>query len=118
MKHIKNNYLMRVITDLKTLAIENKVPFWKKVATELERPTNTKREVNIFKLEKYAKEGDLVLVPGKVLGTGDLTKKLTIVALSLSESAKDKILAAKGEILTIEQLMEKNPKASKVKLMG
>ena len=118
MKRIKNNQLMRVINDLKTLAIEKKVPLWKRVATELERPSKDKREINIFKLEKHVKEGDIVVVPGKILGTGNLTKKITVVAWSLSDSAKEKIISANGEILTIEKLMETNPQGSKVKLMG
>lgn len=118
MKGIKHNELMQVINNLKILAIENKVPLWKRVAVELEKSSRQKREVNIFKLEKHSKEGDVIIVPGKILGTGDLTKKITVAALSISEAAKEKIVAAKGEVISIQTLMDKNPKASKVKLMG
>jgi len=115
---VKNNETARVINDLKILAIEKKVPLWKRVATELEKPSKNRRQVNLFKIEKYSKDGDVVLVPGKILGTGNLTKKITIVAMSLSESAKEKILAAKIKIMTMDELMEKNPQGNKVKLMG
>lgn len=118
MKRIKNNEIMQVINDLKVLAIENKVPLWKRVAVELEKPSRQKREVNLFKLDKHSKEGDVIIVPGKVLGTGEMSKKITVAALSLSESAKEKILAANGNVISIKELMQKNPKGSKVKIMG
>lgn len=114
----KNNQLMQVIVEMKTLAIQQKVPLWKRIATELEKPTRNRREVNIFKLEKHTKDGDIVVIPGKLLGTGDLTKKLTVAAVSLSESAKEKILAAKGEVITLEEMISKNPKGARVKIMG
>ncbi len=118
MKGIKNNQLARVIVDLKTLAIEKKVPLWKRIATVLEAPLSNRPEVNIFKLQKHLEDGDTVIVPGKVLGTGDLTKKINVVALSLSETAKQKIIDAKGSIMTIEELMSKNPQGKKVRIMG
>jgi len=57
-------------------------------------------------------------VPGKVLGTGEISKKITIAAHTFSSSACDKILNAKGEILTISELIKKNPKGSKVRILG
>jgi large subunit ribosomal protein L18e len=114
----KNNQLSRVIIDLKTLAIEKKVPLWKRIAVELEKPTRRRREVNVYKLEKYTEIGDVIVVPGKVLGSGNLTKKITVAAVSISESAKEKIVEAKGQVMSIEELMKKNPAGSKVKIMG
>lgn len=118
MERVKNNQVMRVINDLKVLAIEKKTPLWKRLAVELDKPSRQLREVNVFKLEKHASEGDIIVVPGKVLASGNLTKKLTVAALTLSEAAKEKILAAKGEVLTIEELMNKNPQGKKVRIMG
>ena len=65
---------------------------------------------NVRDLEKHFESGDTVdidvlvklgLVPNaklglKVLGTGDITKKLTVVAAAFSASAKAKIEAAGG----------------------
>ncbi len=118
MNRIKNNQLMDLITALKTIAIKNKKALWKTVAIELSKPTRNKREVNIYKLEKYAKEGETIIVPGKVLGTGALSKKLTVAALQFSESAKQKIQSTKGEVMSIEELMKKNPHAKGVRIMG
>jgi len=118
MDRIKNDQLMGLVTALKTLAIEKKKALWKTIAVELTKPTKNKREVNIYKLEKYTKEGDIIIVPGKVLGTGALSKKLTVAALQFSESAKQKIQSNKGDVLSIEELMKKHPNAKGVRIMG
>lgn len=68
--------------------------------------------VSLFRLEKHFKEGDLVnkknlfekkLIgslkkPVKILGGGNLTKKLTVEAEKFSKSAQAKIEKAKGKI--------------------
>jgi len=92
MKHIKKNQqLIELLQLLKKTAIENKVGVWKRVATDLEKPTRKKRLVNVYKIEKYAKDDEIVVVPGKVLGTGDFTKKITVAAYSFSTDAQNKI---------------------------
>ena len=116
MKKIKNNQVMELISELKKLAIEKESKLWKRIATELERSTRSRREVNVYKLDKYAKEGETIIVPGKVLGSGNLSKKITVAALSFSDSAKDKITSNKGEALSILEIMKKDPKS--VRIMG
>lgn len=118
MKRIKTNQTQQLIASLKTLAIKENKPLWKRVATELEKPTRQRREVNIYKLESYAKDGETIIVPGKILGNGVLSKKLVVAALAISASAEDKIHSQKGEVLSIEELMKKNPQANKVRIMG
>ncbi|MCF7798636.1 50S ribosomal protein L18e [Candidatus Woesearchaeota archaeon] len=114
----KNEQMTALITALKTLAIQKESKLWKRIATDLEKATRARREVNVYKIDTFAKEGEIVIVPGKVLGSGALSKKITVAALSFSESAKDKILANKGEVLTITELMQKNPQGNKVRVMG
>lgn len=118
MNRIKNDQVAELIASLKTASIKNEVAIWKRIAVELEKSAQLKREVNIYKLEKNAKDGEVVIVPGKVLGSGVLSKKVTVAALSFSDSAKDKILSAKGEVLSIAELLKNNPKGSKVRIMG
>lgn len=64
-------------------------------------------EVNLYKLEKFCKDGDVVIVPGKVLGSGKLTKKIIIYALGFSNSAKEKIISSGGKALKLTELKEK-----------
>jgi len=118
MNRIKNDQVESLITTLKTLAIKNKRPMWKTLAVELSKPSRQKREVNIYKLERYAKDGEVIVVPGKVLGTGVLSKKITVAALQFSQSAIQKIQQTKGSVLSIEELMKKYPNAESVRIMG
>ncbi len=89
-------------------------PIAKRVAKDLERPRRIRRVVNLFKIDKYANEGDIVIVPGKVLGVGDLTKKITISALSYSKSALEKIKASGSKVIPLEE----GVKQKGVKLIG
>ncbi len=113
----KNEQLALLIRELKKLAIEQNVRLWKRVAEDLEKPTRQRRVVNVFKIDKFARPGEIVLVPGKVLGVGDLTHEVTVAALSFSEEARRKINSS-GKALSIAELMKNNPKGEKVRIIG
>jgi len=113
-----NLELVGLIQLLRKQSNEQKVKLWKRIADDLEKPTRQRREVNLFNIEKHTKENDLIIVPGKVLGTGDLNHKVTVAAFNFSGSAIEKIKKAKGECLTIPEIMDKNPKAQKLRIMG
>lgn len=109
-----NVYLRKLIRRLK----KTKVPIWMRIAEELEKPRRKRREVNLSKINKYTKEGDIVVVPGKVLGYGFLDHKVIVSAWRFSEKAKEKIIEIGGEAISIEELLERNPKGSNVKIIG
>jgi len=113
-----NVHLRRLIHYLRKKARENKAPAWRRVAELLERPSRIRPEVNLSKVNRYTKEGDAVVIPGKVLGSGVLTHKVVVAAFAFTKKAKEKIEAAGGEALTIPQLVERNPKGSGVKILG
>ena len=114
---MKNTHLIGLVQKLKELSSKESVPLWKRIALELEGSTRRQRVVNISKIQRYAKDGEIILVPGKVLGTGDFNKKLSVVAYKFSDSAKKKLAENKCDT-SIEELMKKNPKGSKVRIMG
>ena len=58
-----------------------------------------------------------VFVPGKVLGTGDLDKKLDVGAFSFSAAARSKIEPAGGKALTVEEFVRQYPQGSGVALV-
>lgn len=120
MKHTykTNPQLLDLISGLKTKSREKEVYFWRDIALRLEKPSRNYPEVNLSRLNRHTKENELVLVPGKVLGAGELQHKLTVAALSFSGSARSKIAAAGGACLSIQELMVKNPEGSKVRIMG
>ncbi len=114
MKRTKNTELARTIATLKQAAIEKQRPLWKRIATDLEKPSRQRRVVNLWKLDQYAKEGETIVVPGKVLGDGELTKQVVVAAHSFSSEAKKKLKSA----LTIEELLKKNPDGKGVRILG
>jgi len=109
--------LRRLIRTLRKKSNEEEVSIWKDVAWRLEKPRRQKAEVNVSRINRYTKEGDTVIVPGSVLGAGKLEHRVTVAAWKFSETAKKKIKAAGGEVLTIEELVERNPKGSGVLIM-
>jgi large subunit ribosomal protein L18e len=114
---MKNQHTEALIRSLKKTSSEQQVPLWKRIAEDLERPTRQRRIVNIFKIDASVQEGDTIIVPGKVLGEGDLTKKVTVAAYAFSDEAKAKI-AKSGRVLSIAELLKSNPKGQKVKILG
>jgi len=113
----KNEQLQQLIAALKKQSIEQKVGVWKRIALELERPTRQQRAVNLSRIEKYAKENDVVIVPGKLLGGGVLKKKVTIVAFNYSKSTIQK-LGNNTSVMSIEEALKKYPKGNNIRIIG
>tara|TARA_Y100000310_G_C20661634_1_gene805120 strand:- start:1994 stop:2356 length:363 start_codon:yes stop_codon:yes gene_type:complete len=112
-----NMHIRALITRLQEKSRSEGIALWRRIANDLNKPSRQRREVNVYKIDKSAREGETVIVPGKVLSVGELTKPLEVAALSFSEGAFKKI-NAKGKTLTISELLEKNPKGSKVRIVG
>jgi len=113
-RKIETVELKNLIYDLKTLGREKNVKLWRSIAKNLERPRRIRRTVNIAKIEKYCKEGETALIPGKVLSMGELKKDIKVAAYQFSDKAKNKI----KDHLTIQELMEKNPEGKKVRIIA
>ena len=114
---MKHEQLEELIRELKKNSIENKVKIWKRLAVDLESSTRRRSEVNLFKIEKFSNPDEIIVVPGKVLGTGELTKKVKVAAFNFSDSAYQKI-KAKGDAMSILELVKSNPKGKKVRILG
>ena len=90
---------------------------WLGIASLLSAPRKLKIYVNLEKIEKESKEGDTIIVPGKVLSQGDISKKIRIAALSFSQQAREKLKNRKCEIVTIKEEISKNKEAKGVKIL-
>lgn len=112
-----NPNLVNLINVLIKNGYERNAMIWVAVAKRLAKPTRRMAEVNISKINRYTKKGDTVVVPGKVLGCGNLDHSVVVSAFKFSKSAKEKIEKI-GKVMTIEELMKKNPKGKGVKIMG
>jgi large subunit ribosomal protein L18e len=113
-----NPELISLIRDLKKKSREKQTKLWRSLAERLSDSKRSRIAVNISRLNRYTKEGDTVAVPGKVLGAGKADHPMTIAAFAFSDSAQSKIRKAKGNCLSIRDLMEKNPEGTNVKIMG
>jgi len=95
---------------------KQKAPIWMEASTLLSGPTSNRVEVNLGRISRIAAAGDAVFVPGKVLGTGVVERKLVVGAFAFSAGAKSKIEASGGSALTIGEFLKKYPKGSGVRL--
>lgn len=102
---------------VKTIIEAKKKKNWLGVAASLSSPRAKRINMNLDKINEEAKEGETVIIAGKVLSQGELNKKIKVVALSFSEMAKEKISKAKGETLTILEEIKKNPDAKNVRFL-
>ena len=99
---------------VETIILLKKNKAWKKIANLLSRTKRKQIKANLDEIDKKAEEGDTIIVPGKVLGVGKLTKKLVIVAFSFSQRAREKL---KGKVRTIKEEIKNNPKAEGIKVL-
>ena len=113
-----NPLLMELVSELKKRSIEQKVNIWKRIASDLEKPSRQRRIVNLSSIDKYTKENETIIVPGKVLGAGNLNHKLTISAFQFSESAKEKITKAGSTIAPLLELSKEKPDGKKIRIIG
>ena len=113
-----NQNVKRLILELNRASASESAPIWKRVADDLAMSSRNHRVINLSRLNHVAQSSQTLIIPGKVLGTGDVPTKLTVAALSFSKSAQHKIAEAQGKCITIEQLMKNNPKGSNLRIIG
>ena len=90
---------------------------WRTVAKQINAPLRSKKVLNVDQLNLLANEGETIVIASKVLGSGVLTKKITVGALNYSNEAKRKITAAGGKALSIDELWSKNPKGTNIRIL-
>lgn len=95
-----------------------KAPLWSRIADDLERPTRQRREVNLSSIGRNTNANEVVIVPGKVLGSGALPHAVTVAAWSFSEGARKRIADAKGKCLSINELLKSHPDGKNVRILG
>ena len=113
-----NPLLSDLVRELKKRSIEQDVNIWKRIASDLEKPSRQRRVVNLSRIDRYTKDNETIIVPGKVLGTGSLNHKLTISAFQFSESAKEKITKAGATIAPLLELSREKPDGKKIRIIG
>ncbi len=110
--------VIQMAKELKKASTKNDAPIWAKLAEYALKPSVARRDINLYKISKLTEDNDTVVFPGKVLGTGSVSHKITICSFSISESAATKILESGGELISFSELIKKNPTGKGVVLLG
>jgi len=102
---------------VKTILLAKKNNKWLEVAKILSGPRKRWININLEEIDKQTQDGEKVVIPGKVLSQGEITKKIKIVALDFSERAREKLLNSKREISSIIEEIQKNPETKGIKIL-
>ncbi|MCX8204105.1 MAG: 50S ribosomal protein L18e [Candidatus Nezhaarchaeota archaeon] len=113
-----NPQLRRLVFYLRKSWRAHGAKIWLDVAKRLAKPRRRRVAVNVSRINRYTSSGDVVVVPGKVLGAGFLDHPVTVAAFSFTKSAREKVTQVGGRCLSIQELVELNPKGSGVKIIG
>ena len=94
-----------------------KTPAWNKYARLLSQSTRKHSSVNLEEIDRQTSMGDTVLVPGKVLSVGEITKRIKICSFGISKEAVERLSKTRSEWISILDEIKKNPKAEGVKII-
>ena len=95
-----NQVGIQMVKELKKASAKNDAPIWVRLAKLALKTSSSKRAVNLTQINDVTKEGEVIVVPGKILGTGNVSHKITLSSFSISNSAAKKLLN-QGEILLV-----------------
>jgi large subunit ribosomal protein L18e len=116
MKHkITNPELIHTIKTLKRRFNETEAALWNDLAKRLIK--NKHDSTNLSNINRNTKMNDIIAVPGKVLGAGKINHPLKVAAFNFSKKAREKIINAGGECLTLLELSNRNIKSSDIKII-
>ena len=113
-----NQHLAVLIAQLKKESHAAEAGIWKRIASDLERATRSRRVVNLSRINRVAAKDETIIVPGKVLGGGNVDHSVVVAAFSFSKKAKEEIEKAAGKCITIPELVKQNPKGKDVRIIG
>lgn len=113
-----NQVVIQMAKELEAASKRNKAPIWSKLAEMSLKPTSARRVLNLGQIDKFVKDNDVVVVPGKVLGTGNISHKITLCPFSISTTGAKKITASGGKIVDFAHIIKSNPTGKGVKIVG
>jgi len=110
--------LLQTIKLLNGKSQESGIPLWQSLAKKLKRSNKSRIYANISLINRHTEPNDIVVIPGKVLGSGKLDHPVSVSAFKFSKVAKQKIKDSGGRCISLTTLLSENPKVSKVKMLG
>ena len=113
-----NQIVLHMIKDLKQASKKNEAPIWSRLADLAVKPSTSRRVVNLTRINKTTKENNILFVPGKVLGTGSISHKITLCSFSMSTTAAKNIVQTGGKIMNYSEMIKKYPTGKGVIIFG
>lgn len=102
---------------VETILAAKKKKEWLDVARVLSGPRSNYMNLNLHEINSKVKEGENVVVPGKILSQGEIDKKIKIIALGFSETAKEKLKKSGSKTELILNELKSNPDAKGLKIL-
>jgi large subunit ribosomal protein L18e len=104
--HVERQDIKDWLAELKGVSREDKYKgLWNRVLKLSAVPSRSRKTVNLYKLNKYSKEGDNIIVPGKVLGDGQMSHKITITAMEYSSKALANLKLNQCTVKTLDEML-------------
>ena len=100
-----------------TIIVAKKKEKWLEIAGILSSPRRESINLNLSQIDNLTKEGDTVIIPGKVLSQGEISKKIKIVAYRFSGKTKEKLLKSKIQTSSIMEEIKSNPEAKGIRIL-
>lgn len=113
-----NHLILDMIKDFKSASTKNKAPIWSNLAELALKPKIAKKIINVAKINTVTNDNDVIVIPGKVLGTGNISHKVTVCSFSISTTAAKKIKDAGGKIISHSEMISKFPTGKGVRIIG
>lgn len=112
-----NLQITELIDYLTAAAEEHDTALWRDLARRLQKARRHWAEVNVDKIARHLNEGEIALVPGKVLGDGP-ARGIQVAAVGFSAQARQKIEQAGGTCYTIRELVEQHADGKHIRIIG
>ena len=116
-KKKESNEIADTIDTLVKVSRENSSSMWRDIAERLSGGSRRYASINVGKINRLSNDGDIVIVPGSVLGSGIINKKVTLSALKISKSAMEKLQKSGSSFKPIKQFATENPKVKNPKIL-
>ena len=113
-----NQLVIQMVRELKGASKKNNAPIWSRLAELALKPSSARRTINIGQIDKFVKDNDVIVVPGKVLGTGNISHKITLCSFSMSTTGAKKVLQSGGKIISFSELIKSHPTGKGVVIIG
>ncbi len=102
---------------VETINIAKKKEKWLGVASVLSGPRKNRNNLNLSEINEKSGDSKKVLIIGKVLSQGEMSKKIKVIALNFSKRAKEKLLSSGCEASSILNEIKSNPEMKDIKVL-